>query len=159
MPFTTDLLDASGDTLQSCEAQFRQFGARREFHGTVRTVRCLEDNVLLRNLLATPGNGEVLVVDGGASFVTALLGDILAKDAAANGWAGIVINGCVRDSAELATIDIGIKALGTQPRRSGKTGVGEVDVAVTFGGVTFVPGAELWSDDDGIVVGRSAATS
>src|SRR6187549_269275 len=116
MPFTTDLLDASGDTLQSCEAQFRQFGARREFHGKVRTVRCLEDNVLLRNLLATPGNGDVLVVDGGASFRTALLGDIVANDAAANGWSGIVIYGCVRDSAELATIDIGIKALGTQPR-------------------------------------------
>lgn len=155
MPISTsDLLDARGHELDSCEIQFRQFGGRRAFSGRVRTVRCREDNVLLRNLLASPGDGQVLVVDGAGSLVTALLGDNVARDGATNGWQGLVIFGCVRDAVDLAGIDLGIKALGTQPRRSGKTGAGEVDVPVSFGGATFTPGAELWSDDDGIVVTR-----
>lgn len=156
MPISTsDILDARGDELDSCEIQFRQFGGQREFTGRVRTVRCREDNVLLRNLLASPGDGQVLVVDGDGSLVTALLGDKVARDGARNGWQGMIIFGCVRDSTALAGIEIGIKALGTQPRRSGKSGLGEVDVPVSFGGATFMPGAELWSDDDGVIVTRS----
>jgi regulator of ribonuclease activity A len=151
---TADLLDTRADELDSCDVQFRQFGGRRAFGGRVRTVKCREDNLLLRNLLAAPGAGQVLVVDGGGSFATALLGDNVARGAAANGWAGVVIYGCVRDSAGLLQVDLGIKALGTQPRRSGKRGTGEVDVPVAFGGATFTPGAELWSDDDGVVVTR-----
>lgn len=151
---TADLMDERELELDSCQLQLRQFGGRREFSGTVRTVRCLEDNVLLRRLLELPGVGQVLVVDGGGSMRTALLGDVVARTAAVNGWTGIVIHGAVRDVAALRTVDIGIKALGSQPRRSAKTGAGEVDVAVTFGEATFRPGAELWSDDDGLVVTR-----
>lgn len=158
MTNTNDLMDERGDELDSCQLQFRQFGAITAFTGTVRTVRCREDNVLMRNLLAAPGHGQVLVVDGGGSLVTALLGDNVAKSAVANGWRGIIIHGAVRDSADLAPLEIGIKAIGTQPRRSGKQGAGDVDVPVTFGGVTFLPGAQLWSDDDGVVVTRATAS-
>lgn len=151
---TADLMDERGDELDSCELGLRQYGGRRAFAGRVRTVRCHEDNVLLRRLLEEPGSGQVLVVDGGGSLRTALLGDVIAGLAARNGWEGVVINGAVRDSAALAGIDLGVKALGSQPRRSAKLGAGEVDVPVTFGAATFRPGAELWSDDDGIVLTR-----
>ena len=154
MTTTADLMDERGDELDSCELQLRQFGARRAFRGRVRTVRCREDNVLLRRVLEGPGEGQVLVVDGRGSLRTALLGDVIAGLAARHGWEGIVINGAVRDSAALAGIDIGIKALGCQPRKSAKVGAGLIDVHVSFGGATFRPGAELWSDEDGIVVTR-----
>ncbi|HET7168486.1 MAG TPA: ribonuclease E activity regulator RraA [Candidatus Limnocylindrales bacterium] len=153
---TADLMDESDDRLAACDVQFRQFGRRARFSGRVRTVRCREDNVLMRDLLASPGAGDVLVVDGGGSLRTALMGDTVARSAADNGWSGVIVYGCVRDSAALAGIDLGIKALGTSPRRSAKTGAGEVDVPVTFGGVTFHPGAELTSDEDGVVVTTTA---
>jgi regulator of ribonuclease activity A len=152
MPATADLYDEHGDRLQSCDIQFRQFGAVRAFHGTVTTVRCHEDNALLRSVLGEQGAGRVLVVDGGGSVHTALMGDLIAKLALANKWQGVVINGAVRDVATLAQLPIGIKALGSNPRKSAKTGAGERDVPVQFGGVTFKPGATLYSDDDGIVL-------
>jgi regulator of ribonuclease activity A len=156
---TADLMDEHGDELDSCETQFRQFGAVRRFDGLVRTVRCLEDNALLRQTVAMPGQGSILVVDGGGSMRTALLGDLVAKLAVQNSWAGIVINGCVRDVDELARLPIGIKALGSNPRRSAKAGAGEVDVPVSFGGATFVPGEMMHSDADGIVVTRDSRRS
>ena len=156
---TADLMDEHGDELDSCETQFRQFGAVGQFDGTVRTVRCLEDNVLVRQTLEMPGQGSILVVDGGGSMRTALLGDLVAKLAVQNGWAGIVINGCVRDVGELARLPIGIKALGSNPRRSAKAGAGEVDVPVSFGGAKFVPGEVMHSDADGIVVTRDSRGS
>jgi regulator of ribonuclease activity A len=152
MRSTADLADAQGDTARSCETQFRSFGRRRAFEGRISTVRCFEDNVVVRSVLEQPGEGRVLVVDGGASLRVALLGDRIAGLAAATGWDGIVINGAVRDVAALSTIDIGVKALGSNPRRSAKAGAGEVDVPLTFGGVSFVPGEYLVADDDGIVV-------
>lgn len=103
-------------------------------------------------MLSGPGHGRVLVVDGGGSVHCALMGDVIAGLAVDNGWAGVVINGAVRDVAALRTLDLGVKALGSNPRKSTKTGAGERDVPVTFGGCTFTPGAELHSDDDGIVV-------
>jgi len=135
-----------------CEIELRSFGAVREFHGEITTVRCFEDNVLVKQRVREPGDGRVLVIDGGGSLRVALLGDNLAGSALANGWTGLVIHGCVRDSAALRGLDIGIAALGTNPRASAKQGAGELDVAVTFGGVTFRPGAVLYADDDGIVV-------
>jgi regulator of ribonuclease activity A len=108
--------------------------------------------VLVRERLSSPGDGRVLIVDGGGSLRCALVGDNLARMGRANGWAGIVLNACVRNSAALDELGFGIKALGTNPRRSGKDGGGEVDVPVTFGEVTFVPGAELYGDEDGVVV-------
>jgi regulator of ribonuclease activity A len=154
MPSTTDLMDERPDDLDVCEIQLRQFGGVRRFAGPVRTVRCVEDNVLLRRTLETSGAGQVLVVDGGGSMRTALLGDMIGALAVANGWAGIVIHGCVRDTEALATLPIGIKALGSNPRKSAKAGAGEVDVVVAFGGATFTPGAWLTSDEDGVVVTR-----
>ncbi|SFO81553.1 RraA famliy [Saccharomonospora viridis] len=149
---TADLVDEYGDRLRVCDTQFRQFGGRRRFSGRVRTVSCYEDNGLVRELLRTPGDGCVLVVDGGGSVHTALTGDLIAASAVENGWAGLVINGAVRDSAALAELPLGIKALGTNPRKSSKAGRGAVDVAVGFGGVTFVPGDYLYADDDGVVL-------
>jgi regulator of ribonuclease activity A len=149
---TADLADEQGDGVHSCQTQFRNFGGRRVFEGRISTVRCFEDNVVLGSVLEQPGEGRVLVVDGGASLRVALLGDRIAGIAAAAGWQGIVINGAVRDVAVLATLDIGVKALGSNPRRSAKTGAGSAGIAVTFGEVTFAPGEHLVADDDGIIV-------
>jgi regulator of ribonuclease activity A len=149
---TSDLVDEHGSDAAVCETAFVQYGARRAFAGTISTVRCNEDNVLVRRRLSEPGAGGVLVVDGGGSLRVALVGDMLAGLGHDNGWTGLVINGCVRDVRALAGIDLGIKALASCPRASAKHGSGERDVEVSFGGIAFVPGARLFSDDDGIVV-------
>ncbi|ORB85637.1 S-adenosylmethionine--2-demethylmenaquinone methyltransferase [Mycobacterium kansasii] len=149
---TADLVDDIGPEVRSCDLQFRQFGARTEFVGPISTVRCFQDNALLKSVLSQPGAGGVLVIDGAGSLHAALVGDVIAELARSNGWAGLVVHGAVRDSVALRGIDIGIKALGTNPRKSAKTGAGERDVDVTLGGVTFVPGDIVYSDDDGIVV-------
>ncbi|GAA4631413.1 ribonuclease E activity regulator RraA [Actinoallomurus vinaceus] len=153
MGFTTaDLFDEYGPELASCETQFRSYGARERFAGPLATVRCLEDNALLKKVLATPGEGRVLVIDGGGSLRTALMGDMIAGSAVANGWAGVVINGAVRDVVALRELDLGIRALGSNPRKSAKDGTGEADVPVAFGGVEFRPGSWLYADEDGIAV-------
>ncbi|MBW8481454.1 ribonuclease E activity regulator RraA [Actinomadura parmotrematis] len=149
---TADLIDDFGDELRSCETQFRAYGGRAAFAGPVRTVRCHRDNGLVKKLLNTPGEGHVLVVDGGGSLASALMGDQIAAAAVANGWAGVVINGAVRDVAVLRTLDLGAKALGSNPRKSAKDGAGEVDVTVEFGGAQFRPGDWLYGDEDGVVV-------
>lgn len=149
---TADLVDDIGPEVRSCDIQFRQFGGRSSFAGPIVTVRCFQDNALLKSVLSEPGEGRVLVVDGEASLRTALVGDLIAELGRSNGWAGIVVYGAVRDAAVLRTLDIGIKALGTNPRKSTKTGNGERDVEIEFGNVVFVPGETLYSDDDGIVV-------
>lgn len=148
---TADLVDEHGDALAVCELQLRQYGGVAAFTGVVRTVRCDRDNALVKRVLAEPGQGRVLVVDGGGSLSTALMGDVIAGSAVDRGWAGVVVNGCVRDVVALRALPLGVKALGSTPRRSAKDGAGEVDVAVSFGGVTFEPGATLWSDEDGVV--------
>ena len=150
---TADTLDADEQgAFAVCELELRQFGGTRSARGKVRTIRCLEDNTLVKDLVSKPGHGQILVVDGGGSRRTALLGDNVGRMAAEQGWAGLIFNGCVRDSAELGDLPVVIKAIGTNPRRSGKAGIGEVDVPVTFGGVTFHPGADLITDDDGVIV-------
>lgn len=149
---TADLVDEIGEDVRSCDVQFGQYGGRLRFTGAIRTIRCDEDNALVKRVLGEPGEGRVLVVDGGASVHTALVGDVIAGLGVQNGWAGLVLHGAVRDATALAALPLGIKALGTNPRKSGKTGAGEVDVPVTFGGVTFSPGDVLFSDADGIVV-------
>jgi regulator of ribonuclease activity A len=156
---TADLVDDIGPDVRSCDVQFRQFGGRTQFAGPISTVRCLQDNALLTSVLSTPGAGGVLVIDGEGSLHTALVGDVIAELARSNGWAGLVVHGAVRDAATLRDLDLGIKALGTNPRKSGKTGAGERDVMVSFGGVTFVPGDIAYSDDDGIVVTGSNAAA
>ena len=149
---TADLVDDIGPDVRSCDLQLRQFGGRSLFAGPITTVKCFQDNALLKSVLSEPGNGGVLVVDGGGSVHCALVGDIIAGLGVDNGWVGLVINGVVRDAATLRTLDIGIKALGTNPRKSTKTGEGQRDVAVEFGGVRFEPGDIAYSDDDGVVV-------
>ncbi|WP_283138256.1 ribonuclease E activity regulator RraA [Rhizohabitans arisaemae] len=152
MDFTTaDLIDEYGDTLSSCLTQFRSYGSRARFSGRIATVRCREDNALVKRVLSTPGDGRVLVVDGDASLRTALMGDLIAASAVSGGWSGVVINGAVRDTVALAALDLGVKALGSNPRKSAKTGAGAVDVPVVFGETTFTPGEWLYSDEDGIV--------
>jgi regulator of ribonuclease activity A len=149
---TADLVDDIGDEVRSCDVQFRQFGGRAMFAGPISTVRCFRDNALLKSVLSEPGDGGVLVVDGAGSLHTALVGDVIAGLGRDNGWAGIVVYGAVRDAGTLGTLDIGIKALGTNPRKSSKTGDGERDVVLELGGIRFVPGDIAYSDDDGIVV-------
>jgi regulator of ribonuclease activity A len=149
---TADVLDEHGDGARVCMLELRSFGGRSAFSGEAATVRCDEDNVLVKQRVGEPGGGRVLVVDGAGSRRVALVGDVVAGLARQNGWAGLVINGCVRDVAALRGLDIGILALGSNPRPSGKTGAGEVDVPVTFGDVIFAPGELLYADADGVVV-------
>ncbi len=134
---------------------FRSFGKRCAFNGPIATLKVFEDNALVRSALETPGNGRVLVVDGGGSLRCALVGDQLAQLGQRNGWAGIVVYGCIRDSTAIAEMDIGVFAIGTHPLKSIKKGVGDADVPLIFGGVTFNPGDQLYADADGVVVSGS----
>lgn len=154
MTSTADLYDQHGDDLQSLSLQLRSFGGITAFEGPIRTVRCRQDNQLVKDLLSTPGRGAVLVVDGAGSLGTALMGDMIAQLAVDNGWAGVVINGCIRDSAAIGGMPLGVKALGTNPRKSRKDGTGEVDAVLHIGDVEFRPGARLYADEDGILVER-----
>ena len=153
---TADLCDRHGQSVQVAEPLFRDFGGSVAFAGPIATVRALEDNTRVREALGTPGEGRVLVVDGAGSLRCALLGDRLASLALDNEWAGVVIYGCVRDTSELKSMALGIKALAPCPKRSRKLGHGERDVTVTFAGVRFEPGAHLYADGDGIIVSASA---
>jgi regulator of ribonuclease activity A len=144
-----------GGRIRSCETAFLQFGGRTNFSGAIRTIRTFEDNAIVKRVLGEPGHGNVLVIDGGASLRTALVGDVIAGLAVANGWAGLIVNGAVRDVAALRALPLGIKALGSNPWTSGKTGSGSIDALVSFGNVTFVPGAWLYSDEDGVIVAES----
>ncbi|MDE2874740.1 MAG: ribonuclease E activity regulator RraA, partial [Gemmatimonadota bacterium] len=132
----------------------QSYGQKTRFSGLISTVKCFEDNSLVRAALEEPGNGRVLVVDGGGSIRCALVGDKLAEMAMKNGWAGLVVHGCIRDSAVISTLDIGIKALGTNPRRSVKKGAGERDIALNFAATTFTPEDWLYADEDGILLSR-----
>ena len=149
---TADLVDDIYPDIRSCDLQMRDLGGVTMFAGPISTVRCFQDNALLKAMLSEPGHGGVLVVDGEGSLHTALVGDVIAGLAVDNGWAGVIVHGAVRDSAALRTMNLGVKALGTNPRKGTKTGEGQRDVPVTFGGVTFTPGEIAYCDDDGIVV-------
>lgn len=147
-----DLSDENEGQAQVLRLQMRDLGGRKAFSGPIRTVACHEDNSKVKAILATPGNGAVLVVDGGGSLNCALVGDMIAQSAVDHGWAGVVVHGAVRDAPVLATLDLGVKALGTMPLRSVRRDQGEIDVLVAFGGVIFTPGAQLFADDDGVIV-------
>ena len=151
---TADLVDRYGEELSSIPVQFRSFGRRRRFAGPAVTVKCFEDNALLKSTLSSweDPSGAVLVVDGGGSLRSALVGDLIAGIAVDRGWSGLVVHGCVRDSVALDQLEIGIKALGTNPRKSTKTGAGTVGEPVEIGGVRIAPGQTVVSDEDGIVV-------
>ena len=149
---TADLVDTLGEQVRSCDVQFRSYGGRERFAGPARTIRCSEDNALVKQTLSEPGDGAVLVVDGGASLHTALVGDVIAGLAVSNGWSGLLLLGAVRDVLALADLPLGIKALGSNPRKSAKAAVGEVDVRVTIGNVEVAPGEWVFCDPDGVLV-------
>lgn len=151
---TADLYDERGEELASIALQFQSLGGLSHFSGPVRTIRCFEDNALVKSTLASPGNGAVLVVDGSGSLRTALMGDMIAASAVANGWAGVVINGAIRDREAIAELPLGVKALGSNPRKSAKAGAGETDVDLLIDGVTIRTGATIWCDPDGILIER-----
>lgn len=151
---TADLYDERGEELASIALQFQSLGGHSHFSGPVRTIRCFEDNALVKSTLASPGNGAVLVVDGSGSLRTALMGDMIAASAVANGWAGVVINGAIRDREAIAELPLGVKALGSNPRKSAKAGAGETDVDLLIDGVTIRAGATIWCDPDGILIER-----
>lgn len=155
---TADLCDEHADALQVCEPVFRPYGGHVAFSGQVSTVRCFEDNSRVKEAVEGPGAGRVLVVDGGGSKRRALFGDTLGAAAVRNGWAGVIVHGCIRDSALLARMNLGVRALGTMPLRSEKRGEGERDVPVRFAGATFHPDDYVYADEDGIVVSRVPLT-
>ena len=151
---TADLYDERGGELESVSVQFQSLGGHTHFSGPVRTIRCFEDNGLVKSVLATPGHGSVLVVDGAGSLRTALMGDMIAASAVANGWAGVVINGAIWDLLAIAALPLGVKALGSNPRKSAKDGAGAIDVPLEIDGVAIRPGVMIWCDPDGILVER-----
>ena len=152
MTTTPDLCDAFPDDVQVADPIFRNYGGRDFFGGQIVTVKCFEDNSKVKELVATPGHGKVLVVDGGGSLRRALLGDQLAQQAVANGWEGILINGCLRDVQIIATLNIGVQALSSHPMKTEKRGLGDVDVPVSFAGLAFKPGEWLYADANGVII-------
>jgi regulator of ribonuclease activity A len=149
---TCDLCDEHAAVIQVADPVFRSYGGLTAFSGAISTLKCHEDNSRVRELVDQKGGGQVLVIDGGASLRRALVGDQLAAKALANGWRGIVVYGAVRDVEILRTLAIGVVALGLQPMRSVKNGVGETGITLRFAGISFVPGHHLYADDNGIVV-------
>jgi regulator of ribonuclease activity A len=153
MSFTTpDICDEYQPEIQVVDPLFTEYGGREKFAGEMVTVKCFEDNSLVKQALSGEGNGKVLVVDGGGSLRCALLGDLLGAMAAENGWQGVLVNGCVRDVEILQDIDIGVRALNSHPQKSTKHNVGQFNIPLRFAGVAFEPGEYLYADKNGIVV-------
>ena len=153
---TTDLCDQFSTELDVCNLPWRDLGGKQCFAGPIATIKCFEDNSRIREAVAERGDGRVLVVDGGGSARRALLGDLLAQQATDNGWSGIVIYGCIRDSAAIARMPLGVKALGTCPMKTDKRGEGQRDAVLRFGDATFRPGEWVYADVDGVIVARRA---
>lgn len=149
---TADLYDQFEEQLLVCAPIFSDFGGRDAFSGPAATVKCFEDNSRIKEALAEPGEGRVLVVDAGGSARCAMLGDLIAESAVANGWAGVVIDGCVRDVDRLAELDLGVKALAAIPRRSTRRGEGQRDLVIALAGVLVQPGDRVYCDADGVVI-------
>lgn len=149
---TPDLCDDYPELVRVLDPIFSNFGGRERFSGPLVTVKCFEDNSVVKELVGTAGEGRVLVVDAGGSMRRACLGDMLAEQASVNGWAGLVIYGCIRDVDEIMATDIGVQALGTHPMKTDKKGIGELGISVTFAGVTFSLGDYVYADNNGIIV-------
>jgi regulator of ribonuclease activity A len=149
---TPDLCDAYPDLIRVVAPLFTTYGGKASFGGAIVTVKCFEDNSLVREQVRLPGTGKVLVVDGGGSLRRALLGDRVAAAAADNGWEGLIIFGGIRDVDAVGRIALGVKALGAIPVKTEKRGLGDLNIAVTFGGVTFHPGEYVYADNNGIIV-------
>ena len=150
---TPDLADATPE-VGALELPFVNFGHIKQFGGQAVTIKCHEDNSLLKDCVEEPGHGRVIVVDGGGSRRRALLGDMVAGKAAANGWAGVVINGVIRDVDEVSCIALGVQALGSYPIKSQKLGAGQRDIELHIGGVTIAPGDYVYADNNGVIVSK-----
>lgn len=146
--------DISNGKVKVLDGLFKNYGKHNSFFGEVVTIKCFEDNSVVKKLVGTQGEGRVIVMDGGGSLRRAILGDMLAENAAKNGWAGLVINGCIRDCDEIAITEIGVKALNTHPMKTDKRGLGDLNIPVTFAGQTIQPGDWIYSDNNGIVVSQ-----
>ena len=153
---TADLCDTHEGRVRVCAPMFKSFGGKVSFGGQITTLKVHEDNSLVRAALECPGEGRVLVVDGGGSLRCALVGDQLALLGVRNNWAGILVYGCIRDCAAIGQMQIGVFALATHPMKSIKKGVGERDISVNFGGISFTPGHHVYADPDGVIVSESA---
>jgi regulator of ribonuclease activity A len=149
---TCDLYDTLGASARVLPPVFQDFGGRPRFGGVIVTVRCFEDNSRVKEILATPGSGKVLVVDGGGSQRCALMGDLIAKSAVDNGWEGVVIYGCIRDRVALRELALGIKALAAIPRKSERRGEGQIQIPIDIAGVACRPGDRLVADEDGVII-------
>jgi regulator of ribonuclease activity A len=149
---TPDLCDANPELVRIVEPLFKNFGGKKSFGGEIVTIKCFEDNSLVKENAGQNGKGKIMVVDGGGSLKKALLGDLIAETAMNNGWAGFIIYGCIRDVEPIGSMDIGVKALNSTPLKTERKGEGELNVPVTFAGVTFSPGEYVYSDETGIIV-------
>jgi regulator of ribonuclease activity A len=153
---TTDLYDKHLEDLQVAAPIFQDFGGRISFSGQIVTLKALEDNTCLKAAFETDGTGKVLVVDSAGSLHCAMMGDVMAALGASNGWEGVIIHGCIRDSADVARVDIGVKALATIPRKTIKRNQGVMDIPLRFADVVFHPGAYVYADEDGIVISEKS---
>lgn len=155
---TPDLCDDNPELVRVLEPMMANFGGRESFGGEIVTIKCHEDNSLVKENTGKPGHGKVMVVDGGGSMRRALLGDMIAENAVKNGWEGLIIYGCVRDVDALVTLDLGVQALASIPLKTDKRGIGDLNVELTFGGVTFIPGEYVYADNNGVVVSSKSLT-
>ncbi|MDX8391705.1 MAG: ribonuclease E activity regulator RraA [Mariprofundaceae bacterium] len=156
---TTDLYDEFLEDLQVAAPIFRDFGGHHSFCGEIVTLKALEDNTYLKAAFETDGTGKVLVVDSAGSLRCAMMGDMMAALAASNGWEGVIINGCIRDSTDVGKVGIGVKALATIPRKTSKRNQGVMDIPLRFADVVFNPGEYVYGDEDGIVIAKTAIES
>ena len=149
---TPDLCDKFEGEIATAQAQFTQYGKITAFGGLAETVKCFEDNSKVKQAVGEDGSGKVLVVDGGGSHRCALLGDMLAEKAISNGWAGIIIYGCIRDVDEINNMEIGVRALGSNPMKTDKLGAGQRNISIEFAGISVAPGSYIYADNNGIIV-------
>ena len=159
IPISTPDLSDEAPEVCALELQLVNYGQIRQFGGAVVTIKCHEDNSLVKQCVEEPGLGRVIMVDGGASMRRALLGDLLAEKAAANGWSGLIINGVIRDVDEIGRTSVGVQALGSCPIKTEKRGVGERDIDLHIGGVDIAPGDYIYADNNGVIVSKRSLLS
>jgi len=155
---TPDLCDAHDGKVRVLEPIFNNYGGVKSFFGPAVTIKCHEDNSVVKELVSKPGNGQVIVMDGGGSLRRAILGDMLAEKAAQNGWAGLVINGCIRDVDEIGKTNLGVKALNVHPMKTEKRGIGDLNVSVQMAGQIIQPGEWVYADNNGVIVSSHELT-
>ncbi len=156
---TPDLCDENPELVRVMEPLFTNYGGRRSFGGEIVSIKCYEDNSLVKSQAACDGQGKVMVVDGGGSLRKALLGDMIAENAQRNGWEGIIIFGCIRDVDAIAALDLGVQAINTIPLKTEKRGIGDLNVPLQFAGVSLKPGEFIYADNNGIIVSSSALSA